>query len=168
MSNILIISATSKNNLKLAEKINKIAKEEYSNVEIINVEQFHIPLFTPNEYKVGIPSDIEPLTKKFQSANAFIFCAPEYNGSIPPIISNLIAWISVSTDQWREVFNGKAGLIATYSAGNGQNFLRSMRIQMEHLGVIVLPRTIVVSNQVEFNSDSCRNKIKQLVRLINH
>jgi len=168
MSNILIISATSKNNLQLAEKINEIGKEEYSDMEIINAEQFHIPLFTPSEYKIGIPPDVEPITKLFQSARAFIFCAPEYNGSIPPIISNLIAWITVSTRQWREVFNGKAGLIATYSAGNGQNFLRSMRIQMEHLGVIVLPRTIVVSNQIDFNSDSCRSKIKQLISLIDH
>ena len=84
-----------------------------------------------------------------------------------PILNNLIAWITISTGSWRDVFNGKFGLIATHSAGSGQNFLLSMRIQLEHLGVIVLPRTIVVNKGNEFNPESCRSKIKQLIHLIN-
>ena len=168
MNNILIISATSKNNLRLAEKIHTIAEEEKIQSELIKLENYNIPLYTSLKNKENIPTNIETLTQKFLNANAFIICAPEYNGSIPPILTNLIAWITISTDQWREVFDGKAGLIATHSAGTGQNFLRSMRIQLEHLGVIVLPRTIVVNNHSEFNSDSCRSKVKQLLNLIIH
>ena len=167
MANILIISATSKNNLFLAEKIKNLVEEKQVNSEILKLEEYHLPLYTPIEHKNGIPTKVNSLTKKFLDANGFIICAPEYNGSIPPVITNLVSWITVSTDSWREVFNGKVGLIATHSAGSGQNFLRSMRIQLEHLGVIVLPRTIVVNKGNEFNPESCRSKIKQLIHLIN-
>lgn len=166
MSNILIISATSNNNLHLAENIKSLADNENINTELINLENYSLPLYTPEIYQNGVPENVHSLIDQFQKTDAFIVCAPEYNGSIPPIITNVIAWITVSTNQWREVFSGKVGLIATHSAGSGQNFLRSMRIQLEHLGVIVLPRTIAVTNHTGFNSDSSRSKIKQLKKLI--
>ena len=50
---------------------------------------------------------INKLTNAFIESSGLIICAPEYNGSIPPIITNMIAWISVSTDNWRDGFNKK-------------------------------------------------------------
>ena len=162
---MLIISATSNKNLLLAENIKSLAENEKINSELINLENYSIPLFTSIEHNKGIPSEVDLLTQKFIDTNVFIFCAPEYNGSIPPILTNLIAWISVSTDQWREVFNGKLGLLATHSGGQGTNILRSMRIQLEHLGVIILPRTIVINKHSDFNLESSRSKLRQLISL---
>ena len=59
------------------------------------------------------------IMKKFIKASGFIICAPEYNGSIPPVLTNIIAWLSVMGDDWRLVFNGKIGLLATHSGGGG-------------------------------------------------
>lgn len=165
MINMLIISATSNKNLLLAENIKSLAENEKINSELINLENYSIPLYTSIEHNKGIPSEVDLLTQKFIDTNAFIFCAPEYNGSIPPILTNLIAWISVSTDQWREVFNGKLGLLATHSGGQGTNILRAMRIQLEHLGVIILPRTIVINKHSDFNLESSRSKLRQLISL---
>ena len=38
-----------------------------------------------------------------------MICAPEYNGSIPPILSNFIAWLSISGADFRNFFNGQIG-----------------------------------------------------------
>ena len=115
---------------------------------------------------VGDPESVKNLIPKFIKASGFIISAPEYNGSIPPILTNLIAWISVSTDQWREVFNGKKALIGTHSGGGGNNFIQSMKIQLGHLGAIVLPRTIVVNSYTKFDEESTKVKIKQLNDLL--
>lgn len=164
--NILIISVTSRNNLDLSNKIRDITKTINSNCELINIEDFNIPLYTPIKQKDGTPESVQKLIPKFIEANGFIICAPEYNGSIPPILTNLIAWISVSTDQWRDVFNGKKALIGSHSGGGGNNFIQSMKIQLGHLGTIVLPRTIVVNSYTKFDEESTKDKIQQLNKIL--
>ena len=162
---LLIISATSRNNLELAQQIETITKSLNIDKELINLEDYDIPLYTPIKQEDAIPKQINDLTKKFIDASGFIFCAPEYNGSIPPILTNLIAWISVSTDQWRDVFNGKKALLGTHSGG-GNNIIQSMKIQLGHLGTIVLPRTIIVNSYTKFNPESTQDKIEQLIDLL--
>ena len=103
---ILIVSATKSKNYTLGEKISGLLNEDH---EMISLEDYPLPLFVPGGEKAD-EAVISELVSKFENVDGFIFCAPEYNGSIPPILSNLISWISVSTDQWREVFNGKKAL----------------------------------------------------------
>ena len=64
------------------------------------------------------------------------------------------------------MFNGKKALIGTHSGGGGNNILQSMKIQLGHLGTIVLPRTIVVNSYTEFNQESTKDKITQLIELL--
>ena len=82
------------------------------------------------------------LSEAFTSATGFFFAAPEYNGSIPPTLSNLIAWLSTETTDFRSVFNDKPAVIATHSGGGGQKLLTSLRIQLSHLGMNVLGREL--------------------------
>jgi len=163
---LLIISATSRNNFELAKQIDTIAESFSIGKELINLEDYNIPIYTPIKQAEGIPEEVSELTMKFINSSGFIFCAPEYNGSIPPILTNLIAWISVSTDKWREVFNGKKALLASHSGGGGHNLIQSLRIQLNHLGTIVLPRTIIVNSYTKFDLDSTKNKIQQLIKLL--
>jgi chromate reductase, NAD(P)H dehydrogenase (quinone) len=163
---LLIISATSRNNFELAKQIDNITGTFSIEKELINLEEYDIPIYTPIKQKEGIPKEVSELTLKFICSFGFIFCAPEYNGSIPPILSNLIAWMSVSTDKWREVFNDKKALICTHSGGSGNNLIQSMKIQLNHLGTIVLPRTIIVNSYTKFDPDSTKDKIQQLIKLL--
>ena len=41
-----------------------------------------------------------------------------------------------------------------------------MKIQLGHLGAIVLPRTIVVNSYTKFDEDSTKDKIQQLNELL--
>ena len=165
--NILIISSTSRNNLTLAKNLQSICENLNMDNELINLEELDVPLYTPIEEEKKIPSEIKSIMQKFIDAQGFIICAPEYNGSMPPVLTNIIAWISVMDgDNWRFVFNDKIALIATHSGGGGNNLLQSLKIQLNHLGTLVLPRTIVVNSNTEFNYDSATEKVQKLINLI--
>ena len=166
MKKLLIISATSRNNLILAKNLESICTNLNVNNELINLEEYNIPLYTPIEQNKSFPVPIESIMKKFIKASGFIICSPEYNGSIPPVFTNIISWLSVMDSDWRLVFNGKIGLIATYSGGGGNNLLQSLRIQLNHLGTLVLPRTIVVNSKIKYDINSAKEKIKQLIELL--
>ena len=162
---LLIISATSRNNLVLAKKIDKACSDIKR--EVINLEEYDIPLYTPIEEKKCIPEQIgESITEKFIDASGFIICAPEYNGSIPPILTSLIAWISVSAKDWRAVFSGKVAMIATHSGGGGNNLIQSLRCQLNHLGAIVIPRTIIVNSHKAYCKTTSQEKVQQLIDLL--
>ena len=161
MSKILIISATKGTNLVLANKIGDFVNLKH---EIISLEDFNIPLYIP---KIELPKkeSIEHLSKKFIQSDGFIFCAPEYNGGSPPILTNTITWLSVITNNWRDLFLNKKALIATHSGGAGFRFLSTFRVQLEHLGSIVFPRNIIVNREKEFNGQSVKNIITEFEKL---
>ena len=165
--NILIISSTSRNNLVLAKNLQTICNDLNMDNELINLEELNIPLYTPIEEEKEIPSKLKSIMKMFINAQGFIMCAPEYNGSIPPVLTNIITWISVMDgDNWRFVFNKEIALIATHSGGGGNNLIQSLRIQLNHLGTLVLPRTISVNSKIAFDPDSAAEEVQQLIDLI--
>ena len=162
MRSILIISATKGSNLVLAKKIGGHVSSDY---EIISLEDYMMPLYSPG-LKVRENNNIELLSQKFIQSRGFIFCAPEYNGGSPPILTNAITWLSVYTDDWRGVFNNKKAIIATHSGGAGFKFLTSFRSQLEHLGSLVYPRDIVVNKNKKFNPQSVKDILHEFEKLI--
>ena len=92
-----------------------------------------------------------------------IFCAPEYNGGVPPVLSNAITWVTVKTPEWRDAFTGKFALIATSSGGQGTRFLTAFRSQLEHLGVNVSARTISHQQEKPLKEDSVKNILQGLI-----
>ena len=162
---ILIVSATSKNNLVLAKQLSEFLDGD-TDVHILNLEDYELPLFRP-----GIDCDHEiviELIERFQKSHGFIFCAPEYNGGVPPILSNALTWITTFTENWRDAFNGKIALLATHSAGDAFRFLSTFRNQLEYLGTIVMPRTITIAGNQPFNNDSVKKIISGFTRILNN
>ena len=161
MKKILIVSVTAGNNLILAKRINELFEVK---TEIIILEDYQLPLYT-GKVKLKNRTMIEDLCGKVIEASGFVFCGPEYNGGSAPILTNAITWISVSTDYWRDAFSDKIGLITTHSGGNGSNFLSTFRQQLEFLGVVVYPRSIIVNKNREFNIDSSKKIIEKFQNL---
>ena len=143
---LIIISASCGKNLELSKQFQEKSIELKLNSEIIDLTTFDLPLFNPRIHtKENIPVEIFEIKKKLFAAEKWIICAPEYNGSIPPILSNLIAWLSISGDDFRNLFNGQPIAIATFSGGIGLELLTSLRIQLVHLGSQVLGRQLFSS-----------------------
>jgi len=120
MSKILIISATSDKNLELANELQSLLKAMGTDSGLVVLDKLNLPLYSDEaEIESGV---VEEIIEKMKHASGFIFCAPEYNGSVPPVLSNAITWISVKSKNWRDAFNGKFAVIGTHSGGDGDRF----------------------------------------------
>lgn len=149
MVKLLIISSTKNSNLELSTDIKDyIKKKNKINCEVVSLEDFGLTLYTPTleeKYKKDncFPKNIEKIKNLICLSNAMVWCSPEYNGGISPIVTNAIAWISRATEDWKEGFKNKNSLICTSSGGNGKNFIKGFTIQLNYLGSEVFDRSLI-------------------------
>ncbi|MDC0932319.1 NAD(P)H-dependent oxidoreductase [Arcobacteraceae bacterium] len=166
MSTIGILVSSAGNNRKLGSKLEELASELNVETTVINLVDLNLPLYsTVEEENNGIPEVAKDLAEKILSLKAFIIVAPEYNGVMPPVLNNAMAWTSRSTDSWRDAFNEKIIGLATHSGGGGEKGLQAMRIMYQHLGANILAREILTTYQKPLNDDSAKKMIEQLVKL---
>jgi chromate reductase, NAD(P)H dehydrogenase (quinone) len=152
--------------MKLALKLQELAIEQGSKVELIDLVDLNLPLYsTKEEEKNGVPKQVKELASKILDLKAFIIIAPEYNGVMPPVLNNAMAWTSRSTKDWRDAFNEKAVGLATHSGGGGTKGLQAMRMMFQHLGANVIAREILTTYEKPLNEDTANNMIIQLIKL---
>ena len=166
MSKIGILVASSNNNLKLGLKLKELASNQNCDAEVINLVDLRLPLYsTIEEQENGIPENALDLAEKILSLKAFIIVAPEYNGVMPPVLNNAMAWTSRATKDWRDAFNEKIVALATHSGGGGAKGLQAMRIMFQHLGANILAREILTTYEKPLNEDTAISIINSLVKL---
>ena len=164
---LLICTATHNQNLRLAERALERANAMGIHAELIDLSTQSLPLYSSlSDQKNPQDEVINPLIERFKAATAFFFCAPEYNGSIPPTFTNAITWLSVASDDFRLLFNNKPAVIATHSGGGGQKLLISMRIMLSHLGVNVLGRELSAKGKDPVAQTSIDDALARLKPLI--
>ena len=163
---IIIISASCGKNLELSQKFLEKSNEMKISSEILDLTTLDIPLFNPRIHNnENIPVKILEIKEKLFATEKWIICAPEYNGSIPPILTNFIAWLSISGDDFRNLFNGQPIAIATFSGGVGLELLTSLRIQLVHLGSQVLVRQLFASFSKPIDSKTIEDIIQRLSQM---
>jgi len=57
------------------------------------------------EDEKGIQKEVTELATQLLTFNALIIVSPEYNGSMPPVLNNAIAWVSRAGDDFKAIFN---------------------------------------------------------------
>ncbi len=164
MGKLLIISATKDNNLTLAKNLQSLLKGEGQEANLICLEDHPLPLYSGDASLDG--ESINGLVEALNEADGFIFCSPEYNGGVPPILSNAITWVTVKSKNWRDAFIGKFALIATQSWGSGHRFIAAFRSQLEYMGTNVLARSISVTKQTPLNEESAIRILKRLIDIV--
>ena len=163
---IIIISASCGKNLELSQKFLEKSNEMKISSEILDLTTLDIPLFNPRIHNnENIPVKILEIKEKLFATEKWIICAPEYNGSIPPILTNFIAWLSISGDDFRNLFNGQPIAIATFSGGIGLELLTSLRIQLVHLGSQVLGRQLLSSYNKPIEEKTIEDIIQRLLQM---
>lgn len=166
MSKILIVVASVNKNMELAQTLASEVESQGAAPEIVDLVELGLPLFTSiREGEEGVPKTAGELSARMASARGLIFVAPEYNGGIPPVLTNAFAWISRSGDDWRAGFNGKLAAIATHAGGGGLHVLAAMRVQLSYLGVTVLGRQLQTNFNKPLNPESATAVVKQLLAL---
>jgi NAD(P)H-dependent FMN reductase len=164
-TDLLVIAASNGENLKLAERFAAAALAQGFTAAVVDLTVLDLPLFTPRTKAAGTPAALAELQAQLKAAPRWVICAPEYNGSIPPVLTSAIAWLSVQGDDFRALFNGRPVAIATHSGGGGYTLMAALRLQLAHLGAHVVGRQLV-SNATHPASDATIDDlIQRLQRL---
>jgi chromate reductase, NAD(P)H dehydrogenase (quinone) len=149
-------------NVPLGQKLADEANAQGATYEILNLVDFELPLYPADSEEAK--NKALALTEKVKTAKSLLVVAPEYNGSIPPVLNNAIAWISTSTKDWRVAFNGKPVALATHSGGGGNHVLLAMRQQFAYIGANVLGRQILTHYQKALAPESATALISELIK----
>ena len=172
MSNkkLLVITASNGENLKLAKRFLVSGESLNYSCELLDLttSENHLPIFNPRHHSNNkAPANLESINLQMESHSHWVICAPEYNGSIPPILTNAIAWLSVQGKDFRNLFNERPIAIASFSGGGCMELLLSMRIQLTHLGALVVGRQLT-SNKSKIAEDASINAILNQLLKIKH
>ena len=165
MTDLLVIAASNGENLKLAERFAAQARAQQLGADVLDLTAVDLPLFTPRAMAAGMPPAVAPLQQQLAGATRWVICAPEYNGSIPPVLTSAIAWLSVQGDDFRLLFNGRPVAIATHSGGGGYAVLAALRLQLAHLGAHVVGRQVVSNSTSSAKDESIGDVIHRLKHL---
>ncbi|MBJ94573.1 MAG: NADPH-dependent oxidoreductase [Rickettsiales bacterium] len=166
---LLICAASSGDNLKLAAKLKAMAIDQGLDCELIDLSDTGLPLYSRKTDSGEAPQGFAELHALFQRARGYIFCAPEYNGSMPPAMTNAIAWLSVASQDFRALFNGRPVAIATHSGGSGAKLMVAMRLQLGHLGANVLGRELFTNKNRPLSIKAAESVLEQLAaQMLSH
>ena len=163
---VLVIAASNGQNLLLAERFAAAARVQGQIAEVLDLSAIDLPLFTPRAQAAGTPAALAALQAQLAAAPRWVICTPEYNGSIPPVLTSAIAWLSVLGDDFRSLFNGRPVAIATHSGGGGVEVLTVLRIQLAHLGAHVVGRQLVATRAKPAKDESIDDLVAQLSQLL--
>lgn len=126
-------------NRKLAAHAARVATAHGATVDLASLGDFDVPSYDGDrETAEGIPPGAHELKRRLEENDAFIVSSPEYNGSMPGVLKNLIDWTSRFRPQ---PFDGKHCLLlsASPSMAGGNRGLWALRVPLEHLGTRVFP-----------------------------
>lgn len=136
-------------NKKLARAAAKGAEQAGAEVQFIDLADYPLPIFCEDlEKEEGIPENAKKIREMMKESQGWILACPEYNGSITPLLKNVIDWASrpVPDEAPLACFSGK--VIALYAASpgafGGMRGLASMRILLSGIGAVVLPKTLAL------------------------
>lgn len=139
---LLVIAASARTgslNAKLAQLAGDVIVNRGAVADLRSIAEFESPSYNQDVEKAsGIPPGAERLKNSILENDAFIIASPEYNGSMPGHLKNIIDWVSRYRPQ---PFNERHALLmsASTSAAGGNRGLWSLRIPLEHLGTRVYP-----------------------------
>ncbi len=125
-------------NTRLAVLAQKAIAAHKGTVDPAAMRDFDCPSYSQEAQAKGFPPGAEALRRRLDANDAFVIASPEYNGSMPGALKNVIDWVSRFRPQ---PFNGKHALLlsASPSMAGGNRGLWALRVPLEHLGVRVYP-----------------------------
>jgi NAD(P)H-dependent FMN reductase len=165
VGDVVILAASSGKNYALANKFRDTFDIKGVNSKVVDLTTLNWPVYTPEtEKNSNLAPDTNALSHLLADATALVVCAPEYNGVMPPVLNNCIAWLSVQSDDFRLLFNNKTVLLATHSGGGGAHCLMAMRQQFSHLGSNVIGRSMTLNKSKEFSQSTMDDLVERVIQ----
>ena len=136
-------------NKKLAKIAASIAEKCGATVTFADLADYPAAIFNEDDETAnGVPQTMRDFKTLMQQHDGFIIVSPEYNGCIPPLLSNTFSWASRQEGGEKSMIafsSKKAALMAT-SPGRlgGIRVLPRLRDSLGDLGVMVVPGFVSV------------------------
>ena len=126
-------------NQRLIDAARRVLESRGVEVDAAPMSDFDCPSYDQDdEADRGLPQGAQRFRERLLANDAFLIAAPEYNGSMPGMLKNVIDWTSRFRPQ---PFNGKQGFLlsASPSMAGGNRGLWALRVPLEHLGARIYP-----------------------------
>jgi NAD(P)H-dependent FMN reductase len=138
-SNVLVFAATNSTqsiNKRLARHAAKILQDEFAapvEIEMIDLNHYEMPIYSPEREAMGIPRQANDLYEKIGASDGMIISFAEYNGSYTAAFKNIFDWTSRINMQ---IFQDKPALLMATSKGGrgGENVLNAALGGFPHFG----------------------------------
>ncbi|MFP5491355.1 MAG: NADPH-dependent FMN reductase [Bacteriovoracia bacterium] len=163
MKQISLIVGSNGKNLILAKAFQEHLESLGNKVHLVDLVSHNLPLYSSAQHGKLTGAEVLAPFKEALASEAFVFIAPEFNGGIPPVLTNFIAWASTSAKDWRVHFNSKKAAIATHSGGDGQQLLIMLRLQLAYIGMTVVGRQININDRKPVDPATIADVCKQLL-----
>lgn len=138
-SNVLVFAATNNTqsiNKRLARHAAKILQDEFAapvEIEVIDLNDFEMPIYSPEREADGVPQLAQDFYDKIGVSDGLIMSFAEYNGSYTAAFKNIFDWTSRIKMQ---IFQDKPVLLMATSKGGrgGANVLNAALGGFPHFG----------------------------------
>ena len=166
-TSFLVFSASMRKdslNTKLANLAAKVIEQHGGTVDFADMKEFDCPTFNQDlEVDNYHPDGAESLRKRILANDGIIISSPEYNGSMPGNLKNIIDWTSRFRPQ---PFHQHHALLmsASPSMAGGNRGLWALRVPLEHLGTRVYPDMFSLATAYEAFDEDGSLKDKTLAK----
>jgi len=147
-------------NKRLAHQAYRLAKEKGADATFIDLRDYPMPIYDGDlEDESGLPENAIKLKQLFAEHKGLFIASPEYNSSFPPLLKNVLDWISRKHEADEPplvAYQGKIAALAATSAGQfgGLRGLVPLRMLLGNIQVTVLPNQLAVPfYDKAFNAD---------------
>jgi NAD(P)H-dependent FMN reductase len=128
----------------------KGAEKAGGEVTFVDLRDYPMPIYNPDDReRNGFDENALRFQGLLTRHDGLLIASPEYNGSLPAALKNVIDWASRPSDRYRksDVFPGKVAAMMTASPGSfgGLRSLAHLRGVLTSVGVNVLPQEVAVS-----------------------
>jgi len=125
-------------NTKLATLAAAAIERHEGKADVVAMSAFDCPSYGQDAGAAGFPPGATELRNRLEAHDGLVIASPEYNGSMPGAVKNVIDWASRFRPQ---PFNTKHALLlsASPSMAGGNRGLWALRVPLEHLGTRVYP-----------------------------
>lgn len=143
-------------------------------VNAISLKDFEMPIFNEDLEAEHTPEAAGRLAELFRTHDIVFIATPEYNGGLPPLIVNTVAWLSrQKPSPFRHAVFGIGGVSSgKYGTIWAQSHLRD---SLSKIGALVVPTLLGVGPDAtaftetgEIAEKPIQNKIEQMVKELTH
>lgn len=136
-------------NKKLVALAAAKAQEVGAEVTLLDLADYPMPLYDGDiESTDGLPLNVVKVRQLLLEHDALLISCPEYNGSITPLLKNVIDWTSRPSEGIASTaaYQGKVGCLLSTSPGalGGLRGLVHVRAILSGIGVLVMPGDVAV------------------------